>query len=80
MASVNYLHSNLSKNGQKFAMKLLSKDINYRPNSQEALEDEIFCSNESGINVGTDFIETKYMGGILGEPRYTLFTQPANQD
>lgn len=68
--NINFTDIEMNKATQKFAMRLLSKIVDIRPTAKDALEDDIFCSGESAINLNLDFLDERYVtkGGPDAEP------------
>lgn len=68
--NINFTDIEMNRATQRFAMKLLSKSVSQRPSAKEALEDDIFCSGESAININLDFLDERYVtkGGPDAEP------------
>ncbi len=60
MNTINYNEMDLKRVTLKFLQKLMEKDVAFRPNATEALEDEVFCIADSNFNVDTDFIFDKH--------------------
>lgn len=70
MSNINFTDIEMTKATQRYAMRLLSKDVEYRPSSKQALEDDIFCSSDSVININLEFLDERYVtkGGPYAEP------------
>lgn len=73
MCNINFSETHLTKNSQKLAKKLLCKDTQARPCAKQALEDEIFCSSDSGINLNIDFYEGRFAANMICDPTYFAF-------
>lgn len=63
ICAINFAEIEMRKSSLTFAAKLLEKNVAFRPSAKEALEDDIFCIADSHVNVDTDFLEEKHIGG-----------------
>jgi serine/threonine protein kinase len=61
MCNINYQEIECKKTTQDFMKRLLEKDPNRRPSAKLVLEDDIFCSAESNIQLDLEFLTDKHL-------------------